>query len=451
MSKVRSKKLSAALFGGALIGGALLGFGASAAQASLTLDLKFSDGSTTQSLSGTGSYTVDVWATVVGALPTAYQGIQYANFDLMTGKTGTGVVATGGLTAGTGPISPFAYHAGLVDGSQVGAAASLNPGTDSLTDRGSISTTSLDNYVTIMANPTVGSAPAQFNSLAATTWSVKVASYTFSVGSLVGSPTGSTTVQVALPSYVGNPPVASWFQDVSAAQLDGLHGGIASDVGTYAVGSGISFTYYAGPAVPTWNVNADGNWLTASNWIGPGGTVPPNSTTAVAEFTNYPTITAPRTVTVDAAGVTVNTIKLDKRLQVHHRRRNPRNAHVGRDHPDDQRRPSHSRDLRPHRRHRRSEEDRRRHPDPQRRQQLYRRHDDRRRHPLHRGRQQPRYRSRHRYARQPGDQWRDVGHHGQFHHRPRIAESPSALPARRWMWPRAQPSITAVRSLPVAR
>ncbi len=59
---------------------------------------------------------------------------------------------------------------------------------------------------------------------------------------------------------------------------------------------------YTGP--PQWNVDTDGNWSDAGNWV--GGT--PNAVGATAEFRGA--ITAPRTVTVDSPA-TVGTIHFD--------------------------------------------------------------------------------------------------------------------------------------------
>lgn len=61
--------------------------------------------------------------------------------------------------------------------------------------------------------------------------------------------------------------------------------------------AGDQFVTIAGPIAPTytWNVNANGNWTTASNW---GGSVVPNGASVRATLGSA--INAPRTVTVDA-------------------------------------------------------------------------------------------------------------------------------------------------------
>src|SRR5439155_6720984 len=48
-------------------------------------------------------------------------------------------------------------------------------------------------------------------------------------------------------------------------------------------------------SAPTWNVNASGNWSTASNWSGGSA---PNGAGALARFGSI--ITSPRTITLDA-------------------------------------------------------------------------------------------------------------------------------------------------------
>ncbi|HEV8290616.1 MAG TPA: autotransporter-associated beta strand repeat-containing protein, partial [Tepidisphaeraceae bacterium] len=58
--------------------------------------------------------------------------------------------------------------------------------------------------------------------------------------------------------------------------------------------------------VPQWNVDANGTWGSAGNWL---PAVVPSGATAVAGFLGK--ITAPRTVTIDGAGRTVGTIIFD--------------------------------------------------------------------------------------------------------------------------------------------
>lgn len=259
MSNKRLRKLSGAVLGGLLIGGGMAGFGASSADASLTLNLRFTDGSTVQTVTSADVgkfYTFDVWATVTNTTGTADQGFSFAFFNLQSQTTGT--------SAAAGSLVLRTVNANFNNSATRGTAQDLNA--DGIGDVGS-SADSPNNMVSgtnefikprafFYSDPNTGdtsTAPAEYSSQTrgqaaaggGYEWQVYRSSF-----KLVSFNTGGSDLmfKAGLPSIInGSPPAAQWFENAST--LDGVNGAMTSGNGVYQVGTGIKFTTGAAPAV----------------------------------------------------------------------------------------------------------------------------------------------------------------------------------------------------------
>ncbi len=243
------------------------------AQAGVTYDLRFLDGSHTKVASVGTTFQMELWARVSGTdASAANDGLTTSYAVIQSGVIGTGAFPTGGISGGSA-VGPFNDPLS----SRNGTGADLNG--DGVTDWGSTSTSaSSTGYLFARTTTTGGEVGGGTvgQAVNSTTWEFKIATYNVAATSLSR---GSTTFNIIKPNatslsgvtYVQAKVDGTSFNVDSTNQQGAYAGSIGVTFGPLATSGDDTFTGGAGGTLLTWN--------TASNWS--SGSVPTQYDTAI--------------------------------------------------------------------------------------------------------------------------------------------------------------------------
>jgi autotransporter-associated beta strand protein len=262
-----------------------------AAQAGLTYDLRFTDGTRTKVPSVGTTYQMDLWARVSGTdANSANDGLTTSYVAIQSGVTSGGAFPTGGITGGS-VVGPFNDPLS----SRNGAGADLNA--DGVSDWGSTST-SINHTGYLFARTTTTGGEVGGGSVGqavnASTWEFKIATYNVVATSISR---GVTTFNIIKPNatllggvtYAQAKVDGATFNVDSANQQGAYTGSVGTTFGPLATSGDTTFT--GGPS------NISTTWNTAANWS--SGGVPTQYDTAIlsAASSTAPTITFDFTTT----------------------------------------------------------------------------------------------------------------------------------------------------------
>jgi len=272
---------------------------ASDAQANLLIDVRMPDGSKAGSISAGQTLTLDVFAKVTSPSAQASAGFQELQGSFLSSPGGTnllGTLAPAGGTSGFPPVTVEGFSPFNATGAVAGASADLDGDGD--LDLGHANSDDPTGFSFIRSErpnyelshaappppPTVNYVGNLVDAGAAVEWKIGKISFTAAnSGNLDGSTTNiNFSFRKAASGSIAE-SAALWFE--STGSKSGLN------AATMAVGTPVLLTLSGGP--PQWNLDANGSWATAGNWIGGS----PNGATAVANLLGK--ITAPRTITLD--------------------------------------------------------------------------------------------------------------------------------------------------------
>jgi len=270
------------------------------AQADLLIDLRLPDGSKATTIGGNQKLFLDVFAKVTSPTAQASAGFQELQGSFLSGPGATNLLGTlspEGAQVGfptqvtVEGINPFAVSAVPGTPSDLDGDTDIDLGHANSDDPTGFSFIRADrpNYET--SHPLApGATGANMGTLvdggAAVEWKIGRIGFT----SASSNPDNSTTNinfsfrKGATGSIFDS--AALWFE--STGTKTGLNSANMS------VGAPVVLTFGGVPLQPVWNVDANGSWATASNWL--SNTVP-NAANGDAQFLGK--ITAPRTVTLD--------------------------------------------------------------------------------------------------------------------------------------------------------